>query len=272
MRKMFASLFVVLAVLAMAVPASAQGRGISQRGSYPSAGYGYGRDQVSVLMNENMRMVGGCTGWYASEGCMEFRGGFWGQNRGGHFYGYYDNYRQRIGPRILDDVIVGGVVGIISGIIQGRMNRPPQQHQDPNVIVTPPYEQPPPPPQFPPQQQQGVRWGPDGIPVAVGTRPNMPGSGYRPMPVEPPQPVWKIFRNRFEGLEVRIHVVGGNPDEYISIPAGGEVSKELSSDVKIWAEVMAWKGNRQVPTQELGQRELPYNSGWVFFNPAKGEL
>ncbi len=277
--------FVVLAFVAMAVPVSAQAIRYGYIPQTPDGWYyKIQGDQVGMLTADNLGMVRGLTNQLRQSEIrsladnLMWNGAAYGINTGRGFYPMYDQNRQPLSGRQRIERGAGivaaadgvrriinnprGAAGWIEAAVgavmvnDSRYRGQPKNQRDNGTVVTPPA-----------QGRGDVRVGPDGIPVAVGTRP----AGAMQV-VEPSQPAWKVFRNRFENLEVRIHVVGENLEEYISVPAGGEVSKELPGDTKIWAEVMVWKGSRQVPTQELGQRELPYHSGWVFFNPAKGEL
>ncbi len=256
-------LFVVIGLVLSAVPASAQranGRPASGRSAVATRPAD-GRATLPIIRTDrSWRNVGRSTSGQPAAARSENRdevgrvirglqndvrrmGGDYSWRRSG---GLYSGHYPGIGRSLLMGVGVGMGVGLVESLVMRQQMNAAMAMSQPVAYPVPVYGGYQPPPQ--PQPASTVQ--------TVQT-----------VPLE-----WRIFRNRFEDLEVRVHIVGDNPEEYISIPAGGEVSKQLPSNSQVWAEVMAWKGNRQVPTQELGQRELPYHSGWVFFNPIKGEL
>lgn len=249
MRIKFVVVF-VLAFLASAVPASAQ------------YGYGgcdrlqqiyYGCDSLRQVMSQNRQLIN-----YA---------GYQGYMDNGYFYGVADQYghplsrpvRIAVGAGIgasigggIGDLLGGhGGAGALIGLGVGALiGAKTGGHHENQVVVTPP-------------PQQGVYWN-RGMPVAVGTR-AVPPTAMPPAPVES-QLEWKFFRNEFEKLEVRVHIVG-HPDQDFSLSPGSEETKQLSTGARILAEALIWKGSRQVPSQDLGQRELPQHSGWAFYSP-----
>ncbi len=272
MRKFI--VFVVLAFLASAVPASAQAicwgclPGDILGDTMEDLFYVARGDNVGLVTARNVRMVRDLTGQLPRSLTEDLilNGSAYGlRASGGRFYPMYDRQMRPMSRRAatITGAMIGtglgygfsgdarvtavgaGVGALIGGFVTHRGNG--GQSRD-NTVVTPPSE------------RQATYWS-HGGPVPAGYRPNAEA-----------QPTWKIFRNRFREAEVRVHVVGES--EYISVPAGKEVTRELPGNTKVWAEVMAWNRNEQrlVPTRDprvFGQSELPEHSGWEFYPAGK---
>ncbi len=178
--------FVVLVVLAMAVPASAQIRWGYVPQTPDGWYYAIQGNKVGMLTADNLGMVHDLTNQLRRSEYRSLRDdlrwnsgyGGYGLPIGGGFYPMYDrNMRPMsrreatvtygtIGAGIgygvsgnLRGTVIGTAGGAILGLLTHRGNGNTR-----NVVVTPP------------SQGQGVYVGPDGIPVAVGTRPGSPVS------------------------------------------------------------------------------------------------
>ena len=183
MTKKFVSVvFVVATFLALAVPVSAQGVAYipqTPEGWY----YRIVGNQVQMLAADNLGMVRGLTNQLRRAEVrsladdLRWNGTAYGINTGRGFYPMYDRNMRPMGRReatITGAAIGAGIgyavsgngrgtaIGAVGGAIVGLFTRRGKNNNQRNdVIVTPP-----------PQDQQGMYVGPDGIPVAVGTRPN----------------------------------------------------------------------------------------------------
>ncbi len=183
-KSLVASLFVVLAVLAMAVPASAQLR-YSYIPQTPEGWfYAVQGNQVAMLTADNLGMVHNMTNQLRREDFRNLRDDLrWNSGYsaygvpvdGGRFYPMYDQNRQPMSRKVatatgavlgagigygatgnVRGTVIGAAAGAIIGLVTHRGNG--NNNRD---------DMPPPPPQF----QQGVRIASDGTPVAVGYRP-----------------------------------------------------------------------------------------------------
>lgn len=246
--------FVVLTVLASAIPASAQSSLWRYFGVCPPG------DELCRVMIGNQQMV------------REMRTGYMGYYRGDGFYATHDPSGRPL-PRLVKIAVGAGIgasigggvgdffghgregtlIGAGIGALIGARHGSSKNNQRDGVIVTPP------------QGQQGVRIASDGTPVAFGTR--LPG--YQAQP----EPEWQMLRNEFEGVTIYARVQGLDPNQPIVIPAGQTVTVQIPRGSQIWAEaqvcvnegctVQRWR-------QDVGRRPLPQGAGWVFYNPEEG--
>ncbi len=175
--------FVVLAFVASAVPASAQA---IRWGYIPQTPDGWyykiQGDQVGMLTADNLGMVRGLTNQLRQSEIrsladdLMWNGAAYGINTNRGFYPMYDRQMRPMGRREATatgavigagagyaifgntrGTVAGAVVGGVVGLLTHRGNG---NNGNQNVVVTPPV-----------QEQGGVRVGPDGIPVAIGSRP-----------------------------------------------------------------------------------------------------
>ncbi len=182
--------FVVLAILASAIPASAQ---FARSGYIPQTPdgwyYAIQGDQVMMLTADNLGMVRNLTNELRSVGPdLRWNGSAYGlPTSNGGFYPMYDRNRQPLSGRQRIErgagivVAADGVRRIINnprgaaGWIEAAVGavlvndsryrgQPRNQQRDNGSVVVPP-------PQSGGQRDHEVRTGPDGIPVAIGTRP-----------------------------------------------------------------------------------------------------
>lgn len=179
MRK---SLFVVLAILASAIPASAQ----SVRWGYiPQTPDGWfykiQGDQVGMLTADNLGMVRNLTKQLRRSEIRSLRddlrwnGSAYGISTGRGFYPMYDHNMRPMGRReatITGAAIGAGIgyavsgngrgtaIGAVGGAIVGLFTHRGKNNNQRNVIVTPPQD----------QDQQGVYVGSDRISIAIGSR------------------------------------------------------------------------------------------------------
>lgn len=233
-RSLFALVVALFVLVGLAVPASAQ----------------YGRDPLSQVMGDNMRMVRNaqCGGCY----------GYWG---GGVFTAMYDPYGRPL-PRPVRIAMttatgamigygmggkrgaaIGGGIGlgaeVVANIFSRRRNKKSEEMMPP--------------------QQGGVVYDRNGRPVGLAE--------------QAPEMEWQLLRNEFDGVTVVARVTGYDPNKPIVIPPGQTVSVQVPKGSQIWAEAQVClddKCSGQRWRQDVGRRPLPQGAGWVFFNPSQG--
>ena len=187
MIKKLASAFVVLVFLVMAVPASAQGIGYiptSPEGWW----YKIQGNQVMMLQADNLGMVRDFQrqGYRSARDDMRWNGSAYGLSMAnGGFYPMYDRNMRPMGSReaTVTGAAIGAAVGYgvtgntrgtaigaAGGAIIGLITRGRNNNRRDNGIVTPPAG----------QDQQGVGRTADGLPIAIGTRPNRQGPVSNP--------------------------------------------------------------------------------------------
>lgn len=192
MRKLF--VFVVLVLLGMAIPANAQGIRYGYIPQTPEGWYYMVQgDQVGMLTADNLGMVRQYTNQLprSLSGDLQWNGVAYGLQTGAGFMPMYDRNRQPLSGRQRIERGAGAVIAadgvrrIINnprgaagwietavGVVlvnDSRYRGQPKNQRDNGTVVVPPS-----------QGQQGVYVGPDGVPVAVGNRPNRQGPVSNP--------------------------------------------------------------------------------------------
>lgn len=93
-------------------------------------------------------------------------------------------------------------------------------------------------------------------------------------PVVPALPLEsKLLQNRFKVAAVRVYLEGQMDQPVAEIPAGAEVVVKVPHGTRLVAFAQVEDGNgREVWTDKIGTRGLTANSGFVYYNPQKGEF
>ncbi len=280
MRKSFASaLFIVFAILALAVPASAQIRWGYIPQTWDGWYYKIQGNQVGMLTADNLGMVSDLTDqlrrseFRSLREDLRWNGMAYGlPMAGGGFYPMYDRQMRPMGRREatvtygaigagigygvsgdLRGTMIGAAGGAILGLLTHRGNCNNNQHDSNNVVVTPPY-----------QNREDVRVGPDGIPVAIGTRPYaMQEAPVRPV-IEKRSGEFTLSNSTRFKMDVYDGETGkeGNfkfrlaPGEKRGVDAPGDRYRGLALVPNI-------HGN--ISTEEFGVS--PTDAGWIFIEP-----
>ncbi len=273
--------FVVLAFLAMAVPASAQ----SIRWGYipqTTDGWYYliRGNQVGMLTADNLGMVRGLTNQLRRSNFRSLQDDLrWNEGYGAYglpigrgFYPMYDRQMRPMGRREatitygtigagigygvsgnLRGTVIGAASGAIVGLLTHRGNN--NQQRDNGTIVTPPSE-----------PQQNIRWASDGTPVAVGTRP-----GYQPNQEVPVRPVVEKRTGEFNlsnstrfKMDVYDGETGKEENFQFRLAPGEKRGVDAPEDrYRGLALVPNIHGN--ISTEEFGVS--PTDAGWIFIEP-----
>ncbi|MEK7121243.1 MAG: hypothetical protein AAB857_00880 [Patescibacteria group bacterium] len=268
--------FVVLVVLAMAVPASAQA---IRWGYIPQTTDGWyyliRGDQVGMLTADNLGMVRGLTNQLRrseirslSDDLM-WNGAAYGINTGRGFQPMYDRNRQPLSGRQRIERGVGivaaadgvrriinnprGAAGWIEAAVgavlvnDSRYRGQPKNQRDNGVIVTPP------------SPGQSVRVASDGTPVAVGARP----SGVRPV-IEKRSGEFTLSNSTRFKMDVYDGETGKEENFQFRLSPGEKRGVDVPGD--------RYRGLALVPNiyGSISNEEFkisPTDAGWVFVEP-----
>ena len=268
--------FVVLVVLAMAVPASAQA---IRWGYIPQTTDGWyyliRGDQVGMLTADNLGMVRGLTNQLRRSEIrslsddLQWNGAAYGINTGRGFQPMYDRNRQPLSGRQRIERGVGivaaadgvrriinnprGAAGWIEAAVgavlvnDSRYRGQPKNQRDNGVIVTPP------------SPGQSVRVASDGTPVAVGARP----SGVRPV-IEKRSGEFTLSNSTRFKMDVYDGETGKEENFQFRLSPGEKRGVDVPGD--------RYRGLALVPNiyGSISNEEFkisPTDAGWVFVEP-----
>lgn len=268
------SLFVlvVLAILSMAIPANAQGVRYGYIPTSPEGWYYMVQgDQVGMLTADNLAMVRQYSNQLprSLSGDLRWNGvaAAYGIQTASGFLPMYDRNKQPLSGRQRIErgagivLAVDGVRRIINNprgaagwieaavgavlVNDSRYRGQPKNQRDNGTVVVPP------------QDQQGVRVGPDGIPVMVGNRPN---GGYQPVAGSvQPGPRWTI-RN---GTGGKGELLDG--DQFIKVLEPGETYSASNPQTGYRLMILVPTDQGTIETREAAKQ--PRRDGWDFICP-----